>query len=261
MDIILKYFIYGILLFLIKECRAIKINRMLVPSRYELKDDNHPLVLDCDYTVEENAKGFVLKWHRDSVQIFQWIPSQQPFALGVFKGRLNLTHETESSNRLKKHSALVILKPSTSDSGNYTCNVQSYDSFDKKTAEMIVYDPADSVDLKYTIDQLDQVVNLECVVTNIYPYPEIKFLFDDVEKPLQVKSENRTGEHNYNVTISAQINKSDISDDSELSCLVQIPNTEYERKEAITYDENFAHRIASSLNLLIIVMIAVILGR
>lgn len=41
---------------------------------------------------------------------------------------------------------------------------------------MIVYDPADSVDLKYTIDQLDQVVNLECVVINIYPYPEIKFL-------------------------------------------------------------------------------------
>lgn len=54
---------------------------MIVPSRYELKDDNHPLVLDCDYTVDENAKGFVLKWHRDNIQIFQWIPNRQPFAL------------------------------------------------------------------------------------------------------------------------------------------------------------------------------------
>lgn len=70
----------------------------------------------------------------------------------------------------------VILNPSTTDSGNYTCNVQSFDSSDKQTAEMIVYDPADSVDLKYTIDQLDQVVNLECAVINIYPLPEVKFL-------------------------------------------------------------------------------------
>lgn len=43
-------------------------------------------------------------------------------------------------------------------------------------------------------------------------------------------------EHSFNVTISAQINKSDIEDDSELSCLVRIPNTEYERRESVTYD-------------------------
>jgi hypothetical protein len=54
---------------------------MSVPSRYELKNDNHRLVLDCDYSVDEEEKGFVLKWHRDGVQIYQWIASRQPYAL------------------------------------------------------------------------------------------------------------------------------------------------------------------------------------
>lgn len=60
--------------------------------------------------------------------------------------------------------------------------------------------------------------------------------FDNVEKPLLLNNETKSGENSYNVTLSAQINKSDIEDDSELSCLVRIPNTEYERREAITYD-------------------------
>lgn len=54
---------------------------MSVPSRYELKNDNHRLVLDCDYSVSEDEKGFVLKWHRDGVVIYQWIASRLPYAL------------------------------------------------------------------------------------------------------------------------------------------------------------------------------------
>lgn len=52
-----------------------------MPSRYELKKDNPRLVLDCDYTVDDDEKGFVLKWHRDGIQIYQWIPSRKPFAV------------------------------------------------------------------------------------------------------------------------------------------------------------------------------------
>lgn len=66
------------------ECRSeIKINNLSVPSHYELTHKDDRLVFDCDYTVDENEKGFVLKWQRDNVPIYQWIPNRQPYALVV----------------------------------------------------------------------------------------------------------------------------------------------------------------------------------
>jgi hypothetical protein len=69
----------------------------------------------------------------------------------------------------------AILNPTTADTGNYTCNVQSFGSSDRRTEEMIIIDPADSVKLSYKIDQDTEKVNFECSVINIYPLPEVKF--------------------------------------------------------------------------------------
>lgn len=63
-------------------CRAVKINSVSVPSLHELKDDSGPLILDCDFSVENEETGFVLKWLHNTVAIYQWIPSKKvPFAL------------------------------------------------------------------------------------------------------------------------------------------------------------------------------------
>lgn len=40
----------------------------------------------------------------------------------------------------------------------------------------------------------------------------------------------------YNITLRTEIPKDDIDDESEVTCLVQIPNTEYEAKDTVTYD-------------------------
>lgn len=37
-----------------------------------------PLILDCDYNVDPNERGFVLKWLFNGSRIFQWIPNQWP---------------------------------------------------------------------------------------------------------------------------------------------------------------------------------------
>ena len=42
-------------------CRAVKINSITVPERYEIKKDAEALILDCDYTKDANEVGFVLK--------------------------------------------------------------------------------------------------------------------------------------------------------------------------------------------------------
>lgn len=63
-------------------CRAVKINSIKVPPRFDLKDNTDVLILDCDFTVNASETGFVLKWLHNNVAIYQWIPSKQvPFAL------------------------------------------------------------------------------------------------------------------------------------------------------------------------------------
>ena len=113
-----------------------------------------------------------------------------------FKDRIN-TEYSSSDEKYKKYSALVrqmnfngteafnncysfcsqaIKKPSITDTGNYTCDVQTFQSSDKKGSQMIVIHPQNSINLKYTIDESEQIVNFECSVFNIYPFPEVKFL-------------------------------------------------------------------------------------
>lgn len=63
-------------------CQAVKINKVTIPSLYEIKGNSETLRLDCDFTVEENETGFVLKWLHNAAAIYQWIPSKKtPFAL------------------------------------------------------------------------------------------------------------------------------------------------------------------------------------
>ncbi|CAG9803828.1 unnamed protein product [Chironomus riparius] len=228
----------SMVLFLIfmKACRTSKINKVLVPSYYLEDSSSEELILNCDFEIGENEMGFVLKWHHNSVPIYQWIPQKKPYALNHFKDRIN-TEYSSSDEKYKKYSALAIKKPSITDTGNYTCDVQTFQSSDKKGSQMIVIHPQNSINLKYTIDESEQIVNFECSVFNIYPFPEVKFLFDDEEKNLSTDVDYRNVTSLYNVTITAQVSKNDIRDESLVTCLMKINDTDYERKESIIYDD------------------------
>lgn len=62
-------------------CRTSKINHVLVPSYYLEDSSSEELILNCDFEIGENEMGFVLKWHHNSVPIYQWIPQKKPYAL------------------------------------------------------------------------------------------------------------------------------------------------------------------------------------
>jgi Immunoglobulin domain len=102
--------------------------------------------MDCDFTVDSNETGFVLKWHHNSAAIYQWIPSKKkPFVIVSitfafflnlkifflqaerFRGRVDV-NTISSGDDYKKYSSLIISKPSVNDSGIYTCYVQTFQS-------------------------------------------------------------------------------------------------------------------------------------
>lgn len=60
----------------------VRINRLQVPEVAQLGD---PVVLDCDYTLEESLdEGLVVKWffNEKPTPIYQWIPNKKPQELG-----------------------------------------------------------------------------------------------------------------------------------------------------------------------------------
>ncbi|KFB43165.1 AGAP011578-PA-like protein [Anopheles sinensis] len=119
-------------------CSAVKIINLKVPSTYLLdltSKTPDPLILDCEYEVEENEKGFVLKWLLDGQPVYQWIPSKNPFPFQPFKNRVDTSYVV-SQEDMHKHRAMAIIKPLANFTGEYSCIVQTYASIDRKTAKL-----------------------------------------------------------------------------------------------------------------------------
>lgn len=246
-------FICGFLLLsLFEAAKAVKIHTLTVPQRYDLKHDgNDSIQLECDFSVNEKDSGFVLKWLHNNVPIYQWIPSRPPFAIGSFRDRIDLTH-SQSDERLKKHSALIITKPLLTDSGNFTCNVQTFQGSDKQSAEMQIIDPEDSMKLEYEFKE-NNTVQFKCSVTKIYPVPVVQLLFDNKERDFVVETEEKLVEGVSDISITTNVVRSEIEDESPVTCVLSIPNSDYTRSETTIYDANGAMILRSSpLGLLIV---------
>lgn len=118
--------------------RTVKITKLSVPSQYILNAHKpEHLVLDCEYEIEPHEKGLVLKWFLNSQPVYQWIPARQPFGLKGFKNRVNTTYPV-SAEHLHKYRAMAVTKPMWNHTGEYSCWVQTFESNDRKTANVTV---------------------------------------------------------------------------------------------------------------------------
>lgn len=257
----IKFISVIFLFFSVEAFKGVKIDKISVPSYFLKTSDNKPLVLECDFTIDEKVQGFVLKWLHDSKgPVYQWIPPNSPYALGTFRNRIDLNY-IASNDTFKKHSAMVIKDVSVLDTGNYTCDIQTFVGFDKMTSKMVVIHPEQSINLKYNIDNVEQIVSLECTIYNIYPLPDVKFLFNEEEKSISVDVDTNLSNNLYNVTLTTQLSKNDIQDESEVTCWMKIMDTEYERRKTIIYDENDGMRFLPNFEILFVVLMNVLIGR
>lgn len=62
---------------------SVKIINLNVPETYIINEDENSekLILDCEYEIQPNETGFVLKWLFNGIIGYQWILHQKPFAL------------------------------------------------------------------------------------------------------------------------------------------------------------------------------------
>lgn len=118
---------------------GVKITNLKVPSTYTIENTINPdggLILDCEYEVDPTETGFVLKWLLNEMTIYQWIPSRPaPNALGIMKGKVDTSY-TVSKDKYYKHRAVLIPKPTWNMNGTYTCEVQTFQTNDKRAADL-----------------------------------------------------------------------------------------------------------------------------
>lgn len=72
---------------------------------------------------------------------------------------------------------LVLIKPTKNMTGEYTCQVGSYKTDDKRVQHLQMITP--ETDLKLNVLELDSgpdTVSIECIVKNIYPLPNLKIM-------------------------------------------------------------------------------------
>lgn len=60
--------------------------------------------------------------------------------------------------------------------------------------------------------------------------------FDSEEREIHYETESTSKDEVYDVSLTATVKRSDVKDESPVTCEVKIPNTDYVKRQTITYD-------------------------
>ncbi|XP_058057562.1 uncharacterized protein LOC131208739 [Anopheles bellator] len=226
----------GLVLLFLQVANSLEITNLRVPSSYTIaraENQEKDLVLGCDYDIDENdSKGFVLKWKHNDLQIYQWIPSRNPVVFSSFRGHLD-TEYSESEDRLHKHSALKFITPMANHTGNYTCQVSTYQRMATKTAHLQIIVPETDFSLGFQRETNGSTL-VFCNVGEIYPLPDVSLVIDD-EKVTDVVVSEQVQDFTGYYNVSVQHILADQNKDMQIDCEVTIPATEYRLHTSMPY--------------------------
>ncbi|XP_074034853.1 selection and upkeep of intraepithelial T-cells protein 1 [Leptinotarsa decemlineata] len=226
MKLSLVLFIIGLL----KSSQSVKINKLEVP---EVIHYGKPVVLDCDFTLEDKDDELVVKWFFNGKWVYQWIPGakKRPQGLGILKDRLNLEYAA-SVDANSIHRALHILKADPDLSGNYTCSVSTVQSEDIETKSMLVLVSEKNLLLR-VLNAKDGFINVECIAEGIFPMPDMVLRSQQrniTEPDVTFRRRGKLFEVSATTTLPA------LNDPEEFSCKLHIPEANYTtRRETVFY--------------------------
>ncbi|XP_054152923.1 uncharacterized protein LOC128951694 isoform X2 [Oppia nitens] len=144
------------------------------PTQSMANGSQHSVVLDCQFEMDElQDKMVVLKWYHkgDTVPIYQWIISKNSRKysdkIEPFVDKTYLANNSVST----QFRAIRLVNPTVRLSGIYECSVQSLESHDIQTTELIIYVPAK----RFTMQAIEVVngVNITCEASGLSPEPRL----------------------------------------------------------------------------------------
>ncbi|XP_058055366.1 uncharacterized protein LOC131206713 [Anopheles bellator] len=202
------------------------------------------LVLDCEYVIEPNETGFVLKWLHNDVPIYQWIPPHRsPSSLNRMRDHVNRTF-TVGNEAMHKHRALALMQPTQDFAGKYSCSVQTFQSGNIKSADLFIIVPESGFVLKYYRNLSGDLVTVLCSVYGIFPAPEMSLWVNDYRLENGSVTEIPVADGLFDSSVSVQlVLYESLQADDVIKCVLSIPGTDYRRaKETVFLDVSSASR-------------------
>ncbi|CAB0035277.1 unnamed protein product [Trichogramma brassicae] len=116
----------------------IVIKKVNIPATVESGDEY--VILDCDYDLAGTSpKGLVVKWYLNNYElVYQWIYGILPQASDLIMKYIDLDYKASSDNNTM-YRAMKFVRPSIELTGNYTCQISTWQHEVTQTASMIVY--------------------------------------------------------------------------------------------------------------------------
>nr|XP_018914140.1 PREDICTED: uncharacterized protein LOC109042038 [Bemisia tabaci] len=211
-------------------------------------------LLDCEYSLRPDElnkeAGLVVKWffNNSAAPVYQWIPGKKPQDLGILKGRLRLDYAS-SEHRATKHRALYILNPTTELSGEYKCQVSTFDDEDFMVKKMLVFATGKPFDLslnKYGSES----VNISCKALGVYPEPKMTLFTESGTKtraPVKGASvETLVRGAVYDIMASTVLPEAELTTSTVIVCELKIPATNVTRRQTVSYNPGSMESLSSS---------------
>ncbi|CAH1280157.1 unnamed protein product [Diabrotica balteata] len=224
---------------------AVKITNLVVPP---VTDTNRPVVLDCDYTLDADDGGLVVKWYFNNRNlVYQWISGHPPTAIGILKRRLNINYKADPADPNKYHRALFISNPTSELSGNYTCHVSTFKSEDVQTKPLIVLTQPEYFEIKEKLLG-PRKFEISCEVKGVFPRPSLSLKLGDRDLT-GLKIEVIPNQYIYDAKVTTVFYaKEDIT---EIECLVMVPEANYltQKKSVITVKEEILDAAIASADI------------
>lgn len=90
------------------------------------------------------------------------------------KNHINVNY-TASNEQLHKYRALAIINPTLNMTGNYSCNVGTYESEDRQQAHLQIIVPESDLQISLDEDE-DENIKVQCSAKDIFPEPKLKIV-------------------------------------------------------------------------------------
>ena len=106
---------------------GVQIKHFNISQKFDLSSKSN-LILDCDYSYNENDLNLVIRWfYKNRTEpIYQWLPEIKSRDVAEdFKSSFNMNYVTDVADPYTMFRAVNIFKPKLNMSGKYSCRISS----------------------------------------------------------------------------------------------------------------------------------------
>lgn len=122
----------------VADTSQLNIKKVEIPSSVRVGEDF--VILDCDYELQNTSnKGLVVKWYYNNYELmYQWIYGSKPQAIESAAKYIDLDYKA-SDDPNTMYRAMKLSKPNIDLSGDYTCQISTFQDEEEAKGKMIVY--------------------------------------------------------------------------------------------------------------------------